>query len=206
MADFTSIAAAGSSIIRCLDLCFRERSPITTRNEIGEEIGVKVNVVLVRTEDLNRDTDNVIIEPALSLFLYRVDFNKSMRSAWAAVGHRDGEAHLPLDLHFLLTAWAQNADHEYRILGRAMQCIDNHPILSGPLLDPLTDWATYEAVQLCMEDLTTEDIMRTFDSLPVDYKLSIPYIARIVVIDGREPRPDLPVTTAVTGMASGVAS
>lgn len=198
MADFTSIAAAGSGIIRYLKLCFGERPPITTSDGTG------VNVVLVRTEDLNRDISELITLPALSLFLYRVDFNKSMRSAWAAVGHRDGEAHLPLDLHFLLTAWAENAEHEYRILGRAMQCIDNNPILSGPLLDPLTDWATYEAIQLCMEDLTTEDIMRTFDSLPVDYKLSVPYIARIVVIDGRERRPDLPVTTAVTGVASGV--
>jgi hypothetical protein len=78
-----------------------------------------------------------------------------------------------------------------------MQCIENFPILSGPSLDPLTNWATYEAVQICLEDLSTEDVMRTYDSLPVDYKLSVPYVARIVVIDGHEQQADIPVTTAV---------
>ena len=195
MADFTSIAAVGSSISRYLNLCFQERPPITDRT---------TNVFLVRTEDLNREINILITLPSLSLFLYRVDYNKTMRSAWAAIGHRDGESHLPLDLHFLFTAWAENADHEYRILGRAMQCIENFPILSGPSLDPLTNWATHEAIQICLEDLSTEDVMRTFDSLPVDYKLSVPYVARIVVIDGHEQQADLPVTTAVTGLKSGV--
>ena len=194
MADFTGIVATGSSIVRYLNFRFRERPPIPDRT---------TNVVSVRTEDLNRDINNLITFPALSLFLYRVDFNKTMRAAWSAIGHRDGDAHLPLDLHFLVTAWAENADHEYRILGRAMQCIETTPILSGPLLDPLTNWAPNEGIQLYLEDLSTEDVMRTFDSLPVDYKLSVPYVARIVVIDGVESHPDLPVTTAVTGIKGG---
>jgi hypothetical protein len=193
MADFRSIAAVGSSIQRYLQLCFEEQPPIADSDRVA-------NVVLVRTEDLNSEISNVITLPALSLFLYRVETNKTMRAAWASVAHREGHAHLPLDLHFLLTAWAENAEHEYRILGRAIQSIEDHPILTGPMLDPLTDWATYEAVQFYFEDLTTEDVMRTFDSLPVDYKLSIPYLARIVVMDGTVQRPDMPVATVITGL------
>ena len=189
MADFTSIAATGNSIVRFLDFCFRERQPIAERN---------TNVILVRTEDLNREPPGLITMPALTLFLYRIDFNKTMRAAWSAVGHSDGDSHLPVDLHFLLIAWAENADHEYRILGRAMQCLENVPILSGPILDPLTDWSEGDAVQICLEDLSTEDVMRTFDSLPVDYKLSMPYVARIIVIDGHEAHPDLPITKTTT--------
>ncbi|WP_319549564.1 DUF4255 domain-containing protein [Desulfogranum marinum] len=197
MADFTCIVATGSSIVRYLNLCFEERSPIQNQ---------KTRACLVRTEDLNRDINDLIKFPALSLFLYRVNFNETMRAAWAAMGHRDGEAHLPLDLHFLLTPWAENADSEYRILGRAMQCLNNLPILSGPSLDPLTNWAPYEGIQLYLEDLSTEDVMRTFDSLPVDYKLSVPYVARLVVLDGHERNNDVPVTTAVAGLRNGVAS
>ena len=85
MADFTSIAATGSSIVRFLDFCFRERQPIAERN---------TNVVLVRTEDLNRETSGLISMPALALFMYRIDFNKTMRAAWSAVGHGDGDSHL----------------------------------------------------------------------------------------------------------------
>ncbi len=175
MADFTSIAAVSSSLVRYLDLCFRQQEPINGKNTA---------VRLVRTEDLNREVSTLITLPSLSVFLYRVDFNKVMRAAWSAVSRYDGRPHLPLDLHFLLIAWGENADHEFRILGRALKCMEETPILSGPLLDPIAPWETNESVQLCLEDLSTEDVMRTFDSLPVDYKLSIPYVARITVIDG----------------------
>lgn len=195
MADFTSIAATGSSVARYLDCCFQERQPIEEKH---------TKVLLIRTDDLNRNESQLIIRPALTLLLYRVDYNRTMRSAWAAMGHRDGETHLPLDLHFLLTPWAENADSEYRILGRAMQCLENMPIFSGPLLDPITDWATHEAIQLCLEDLSTEDVMRIFDSLSVDYKLSVPYVARLVVVDGQQNRAEIPVTTAVSGGKVGV--
>ncbi|MDX2418964.1 MAG: DUF4255 domain-containing protein [Xanthomonadales bacterium] len=177
MADFTSIAAVSSSLVRYLDLCFREQEPVN---------GKVTAVRLVRTEDLNRDISPLITLPSLSVFLYRVDFNKVMRAAWSAVSRYDGKPHLPLDLHFLLIAWGENADHEFRILGRALDCMEETPILSGPLLDPIAPWETNESVQLCLEDLSTEDVMRTFDSLPVDYKLSIPYVARITVIDGNK--------------------
>lgn len=187
MADFTSIAAVGSSLVRYLTLCFTDVPPVTGR-------ATAVN--LIRTEDLNRESSQVITAPSLSLFLYRADFNKTMRAAWSAVGHRNGESHLPLDLHYLFIAWGENADQEHRILGRAMQCMEDTPILSGPLLDPITDWAGHESIQVCLEELTTEDLMRTFDSLPSDYKLCAPYVARIAVIDGRVVEPDLPVTRA----------
>lgn len=195
MPDFTGVLAAGSSITRYISFCFERQPPIPGRN---------TSVILARTEDLNTEVVDTITPPALSLFLYRVDFNKTMRAAWSAVGHVDGESHLPLDLHFLLTAWADNAENEYRIVGRAMQCLENTPILTGPMLDPLTDWTTDEAVQVCLEDLTTEDVMRTFDSLPVDYKLSIPYVARVIVINGGEQHPSPPVARSTSRLKSGV--
>ncbi|HXU46203.1 MAG TPA: Pvc16 family protein, partial [Thermoanaerobaculia bacterium] len=108
-----------------------------------------------------------------------------------------------LDLYFLLTPWAENADYELRILGRAMTCLEATPILSGPLLDPLTAWAPSEAIQVCLADLTTEDLMRTFDSLPIDYQLSVLYVARVVTLAERTATPDTPVTTFATGTKPG---
>ncbi|MCK4707274.1 MAG: DUF4255 domain-containing protein [Gammaproteobacteria bacterium] len=198
VADFTSIHAAGSSIARYLSYCFAQRQPID---------GKTTSVMMARTEDIeNANTaDAIISEPALSLYLYRIDFNKVMRAAWSSVGFFDGESHLPLDLHFLFTAWASNAENEYRILGRTLQCIENNPILTGPMLDPITDWSTQESIQLCLEELSNEEVMRIFDSLPVDYKLSIPYVARVLVLDGKEEYQDQPATMITTGSVSGVA-
>ena len=139
--------------------------------------------------------------PALSIFLYRVDFNKTMRAAWSAVGHRDGRAHLPLDLHFLMTAWGSNAQEEHTIIGRTLQTLELTPILSGPLLYDIAQWDPNDAIQLVLEEISTEAVMRTFDSLPTDYRLSIPYIARVIRIDGeRHAAP--PVLDAITGITA----
>jgi len=195
MADFSAIAAVGSSIEKYLRHCFSETQPISDKS---------TSVFLARTEDLNKETSSLITAPCLGLYLYRVDFNKVMRGAWSAAGTRNGDSHLPVDLHFLFIPWADNADHECRIIGRVLQCMENMPIFSGPLLDPITNWAPHDAIQIYLEELSTEDVMRTFDSLPLDYKLSIPYVARIVVIDGQQAQPGLPVTHATNRTSAEV--
>ncbi|MEQ1545842.1 DUF4255 domain-containing protein [Methyloglobulus sp.] len=193
MAGFAGIAGAGKSIERLLNTAFAEEQPIPGQ--------LRTRAVLVRTTDFEPGNVSTNIgSPALSIFLYRVDFNKTMRAAWSAIGSQDGLGHLALDLHLLITAWADNAEFEYRILGRAMQAIETMPILNGPLLAPNTEWAPNESVQLVLEDISTEAVMRTFDSLPTDYRLSVPYIARIIRIDSRVASPDGFVTTLITGI------
>lgn len=192
MAGFESMSAVGKSIERLLNHRFQEEEPVPDK---------RTKAVLVRTTDLeSTNIQTVIGSPALSIYVYRVDFNKTMRAAWSAVAAQDGRPRLPVDLHFLISPWADNAEHELRILGKAMEALEGTPVLSGPLLDPSAAWAGNETVQLVMEEITTEAVMRTFDSLPTDYRLSVPYIARIVRLDARVARPDLPVTTAVTGL------
>lgn len=191
MADFAAIAATLKSIERLLNAAFQDEQPVP---------GKKTRAVLARTSDFTESLLSTNVgSPALSVFLYRVDFNKTMRAAWSAVGSQDGFGHLALDLHLLLTAWAENAEFEYRIAGKALQCLETTPILAGPLLDPSTLWMPNESVQVVLEDISTEAIMRTFDSLPTDYRLSIPYIARIVRVDSRIPVEVPPVTTLVIG-------
>ena len=191
MAGFTAIAAVGKSIERLLANAFLDRAPVP---------GKTTKAALIRAEDITDAQIKVSIgDYGLSILLYRVDFNKTMRAAWSAVGYHDGVAHLPLDLHFLLTAWAGNAEHEHALLGRALQILETLPILSGPLLQPAGGWAAGDAVQVSMEEISTEAVMRTFDSLPVDYRLSVPYIVRVIRLDGREAAVRPTVTTAVTG-------
>lgn len=194
MAGFRSVSAAGRSIRRLLELRFREEEPITA---------TPTSVAIVRTEDLDpAQLPLLVARPALTILLYRVDFNKTMRAAWSGVSLNDGRSHLALDLHFLLTAWANNAENEQLILGRALQAIEDTPILAGPLLMQATDWAPNETLQLVLEDIDTESLMRIFDSLPVDYRLSVPYVARVTRIDGRRlpaGQRDPDVVTAIAG-------
>ena len=195
MADHLGIEAVGLSLVRLLNLCFSEHPPITA--------GSRTKAVLMRTEEMDpANRPNDMTPPMVSLFLYRVDVNRHTRPAWSSVAHQDGQVHLPLDLFYLLTPWASNAEFEYRILGQAMTCLERTPILDGPLLHPTAGWQGNESIQLSILEISNEDLMRTFDSLPVNYKLSIPYVARIARLDGRQRPADTPVHHAVFGAAA----
>ncbi len=196
MANFASFSAVGLSLERFLTASFLADPPVS---------GSTTRARLVRTEDFDPKNLGLTPKPFLSLFAYRVDFNKAVRASWAAIGHQDGRGHLPVDLHFLLTPWANDADSELRIVGRAMQALDATPILAGPLLLPHGDFGPGESVQLVLEDVSTEAVMRTFDSLPTDYKLSVPYIARVVRLDARTAAPSPPVLTVVSGASASAA-
>jgi len=196
VAGFECIASVGTSLERALNGWF-------TQLAITGAPGTRA--VLARTEDFKSAAGGPIRAPALSIFLYRVDFNKSMRAAWSGVGSNDGMAHLPLDLHYMLTPWAKDASVEHAILGAAMQYLEMNPILSGPLLTTLGGWAPNEGVQVVLEDTPTEWVMRTFDSLPTDFKLSVPYLARVLVLDGSAKRGAPGVTTVITGLTPGAA-
>jgi hypothetical protein len=190
VANSASFSAVGLSLERFLSAAFLAGPPVS---------GSTTSARLVRTEDFDPANLALVARPFLSLFAYRVDFNKVTRAGWSAVGHLDGRAHLPVDVHFLITPWANDADSELRIVGRAMQALETTPILSGPLLLPYGDFGPGESVQVVLEDVPTEAVMRTFDSLPTDYKLSVPYIARVVRLDARAAVPVPIVLSVVTG-------
>jgi hypothetical protein len=192
MAGANSIASVGRSLRRLLNDALSEL-PVPVSN---------AEAFLVRTESFESDSSD-FRRPALTIYLYRIDFNKATRAAWSAVGSRDGQAHLPLDLHYLVTAWAANAEDEHRILGCAMQRLESMPVLAGPLLTTDGGWAPNEAVQLVLGEMSTEELMRTFDSLPGHYHLTVPYLARVVRLDARRLEPGPRVDTAIAGLTAG---
>jgi hypothetical protein len=197
VANFAAIAAAGKTLERLLDTRLGADTPVP---------GYRTRAWLVRTNDFALGADTLLAFPALSVYLMRVDVNHTMRAAWSAVGSVDGRSHLPLDLHFMLTAWAQNAEWELRIMGCAMGCLDENPILSGPQLDASTgaDWDFAESLQIIPEEMSTEAVMRTWDSLDGFYRLSVPYVVRIVRVDSEVPPPIPPVVAAIGGMTPTV--
>lgn len=191
MTDYDSMASTGRSIARLLNAAFIEDNP--------HPLGATTSAVLIRSEDFSvlaqgRVEESTALQPpAISVFCYRVDVNRTMRGPWSAVAHYEQRPSLPLEMHFLLTPWAENAEYELRILGRALQCLEDTPILTGPTLDPAGSWAPGDSVQVVMAELTTEELMRTFDSLPVDFKLSVPYLARVIRVEQAQatPRPEV---------------
>ncbi len=198
MSNSTSIAAVALSLEELLTRSFADLAAIEPT-----AFRALPTVTVVRSadfENVGTGTSGVIRFPALTILCYRVDVNRTMRAPWSAVAHHDGEIHLPLDLHFLLTPFDSDAEAELKILGATMQCLEQHSILAGPRLHPMGGWDTSDAIQIVNEDLVTEDVLRTFDTLPTDFRLSVSYLARITRIDAPD-EPDHPdVTLAVRGL------
>lgn len=192
MAGSGGFSAAGRSIERLLDAHFVANAALFQR---------RPRAVLVRSNDFSAagTAESAIQPPCLSVFFYRAEVNKTMRAAWSGVGSLDGSAYLPVDLHFAIAAWDENAEYELRILGSAMACLETTPILTGPLLHPSGQWRQSEALQIVHEDVPTESLLHLFDSLASDFRLTVPYIARLVRVESRDPvvRPD--VATVITG-------
>lgn len=125
----------------------------------------------------------------VSLFLYRVYVNTSQRTP---LGKVDGgvirRPQLPLDLHLLLTVWAQQASLQHAVLGWAMRTMEDHPILPAALLNGVRAgvFRDDETLEVVPGQLSNEELMRLWDDLGTEYRLSVPYVARVVRIESTQ--------------------
>src|SRR5215216_2016518 len=69
------------------------------------------------------------MEAGVSVFLYRIYVNHNHRSPSSRVDAtgRHFRPMLPLDLHFLLTAWARDASLQHTIAGWMMRVLEDIP-------------------------------------------------------------------------------
>lgn len=121
----------------------------------------------------------------VSLFLYRVDVDRSRRHmALPRPDPRDPRRHsLSLELRYLLTVWGSTAESEQAMLSACMRILDESAILSGDLLDPAYPWRDGFEIQLALESLSNEDMFRIWDAFEPSYHLSVPYLARVALLD-----------------------
>lgn len=189
MAGYQALAAAGLSIVALLNRRFHSVPGAAS-----------LDAFLASTNELKTMKTNsgqLVHQPAISVYCYRVSVDRETRPGWSAVGSIDGIPRLPLRMHFLIAAWAPNVEDELRFLGLAAQTLESESILTGPLLEPSGEWAAGDAVQIVCDDLALDSMSEAFQALSTDYRLSLPYVARVICIDGRlEPDGERVATVA----------
>jgi hypothetical protein len=143
-------------------------------------------------------------EQGVSLWLYRVvkdgeRLNDPMqRLAYTRLRRRP----LPLSLQYLVTPIVSsrsnggNPETEQIILGKILQILHDHPILSGASLRD--DFSGTDAeLHVRLESLSVDDTARIFDALERSFQLSLSYQVSLVMIDSdHEPLGAAPVHAA----------
>lgn len=188
MARYDSIAEACEGLRRLLEGAY----PDGLVSEGG--VATSVTFEVLRGQDFPATA-----APALTLFLHRiqVDGNRSLHSrpGPGGLGHRP---QLGVELHLLLTAWANTAAMQHVLLGWAMRVLADYPILPAGLLDPTGAGVFHqdESLQLRPADLSGDELARLWDHLGDRFEVSVPYVLAGLQLDSeREVGGELVVET-----------
>jgi hypothetical protein len=143
-----------------------------------------------------KDVQTVSDWEGLSLFLYRVTISSSRRQMPAPVGPngRLYKRPLPLDLYYLLTAWAKTAEMQHLLLSWAMRAIEDSPSLPPSLLNSHfpndRPFRGDETVEVIHDTLTVQDLNNIWEILGKhNVQVSASYVVRVVPIDSRLEEP-----------------
>lgn len=170
MANFRAIHAVGSSLVRYLNSVY----PADLRADFPFEFK------LVASGELNGEA--VDFRHTITLYLYRVTVNPQTRNTTVYSPPAGEVVPLSLELHYLLTVWADNALEEHTGLGWVMRELQQHQAMSLSDLSPEAEWSAEDIVQVVPNEISNEDMMRIWDALDPGYRLSVSYIARVVPI------------------------
>ncbi len=150
-----------------------------------------VSITVLSSNDLKNDPAN----NSVGIYLHRISIDPHGRGRYLPSSTVTGSARpeLPVNLHLMVIGWAMTAEKEVDLLAWAMQKIGGGLELdSASLVERDATWQADNVVQIIPEDMTTEDLLRLWETLPHAYMLSTPYIiktARLEAPDWSEQQP-----------------
>jgi hypothetical protein len=128
----------------------------------------------------------------ISLWLYRITVNPA-RNLPARIDP-DGTRHgppIPLDLHYLVSAWAADPVQEQRLFGWAVRTLEDTPLLpAGVLNQHLSEpdvFGPHESVDLVWQPLSLSEFLDLWEGVRTKLRPSASYLARIVEIESPVP-------------------
>jgi hypothetical protein len=184
MATYGGIAATSNAIIGMLETA-----------AVAEPEFATAGFSLFTSADLQKPPGERL---ACSLYLYHVAVNGERRNQPArldAFGIRH-KPRIPLDLHYLLTAWAKDATIQQRLLGWAVRIVQDTPTLPAAVLNhysPAEVFRPGETVEVIWENLSQQELYDIWESARPNQQPSASYVARIVEIESAEVVDEYPL-------------
>jgi hypothetical protein len=181
MANLAAIRSVGSSLATYLSNAYRDATfPAGTAKPQCTFTLATIGGLRAGDITVNDTTVNVLI------LLYRANINQHLRNAGR---QRDADARpvpISVDLRYLVSFWAGSAENEQLALAWTMRQLHQVPVLDSSILSREAAWSADDVIQLIPEEISNEDLMRIWDAIEPDYRLSLSYIARVVRIDPDE--------------------
>jgi hypothetical protein len=112
------------------------------RQLLVRELPIKNSEVEIKFDQPRREWSARLSRPTLNLFLHDIRENQKLRQAqpaWELQHNANGTVTqrrkpVRVDLHYMMTAWAAEAEDEHRLLGRALMALFRFPNLPDELL------------------------------------------------------------------------
>lgn len=116
----------------------------------------------------------------VGVYVHRVAFNPQARNHRAA-GRERWQIHL--DLHLLITITAGGALAEHTVAAWILRELETHPVFDRSLLSSDAAWQSDESVSFSPLDLDAEALARLWEAFHRPYRMTLPYLARVLRID-----------------------
>lgn len=176
MANIAAIRSVGTSLAAYLNRSYQSASFPANVNKPACTFEVVSSGHIQETDDPGDTAANVF------LFLYHVSIDPHLRNSGRLNNPEMTPTPLSVGLHYLFTFWSNSAETEHLVLAWTMLELQATPLLDATLLSGEAAWSAEDMVQLIPEELSNEDMMRIWDTLRPDYRLSVGYVARVVRI------------------------
>jgi len=144
-------------------------------------------VEVYQADDLQHPISGPV--PKLSVYLYRVALSSVRRDRGPRVvaGGTTFLPSIPLDLHYLVTAWSAQADTAQLLMGWAISILNDTPVIPTSLLNTYQPgravFGTDESVELVWDPVSLTDLYDVWQVSTTHQAPSASYVARSVVID-----------------------
>jgi len=185
MSDYSVIAELGDSLLSVLF------SELNADSQISGLIDSEDRISLESPADL--ENNNSV---RLSMYLYRILENPYMKNSFPVdgTGGKLRKTPLTLDLYYLLTPMVGTPREQMIVLGKTMQVLYDRPILEGADLSGSLG-TTGEAIRMVLNPVSLEELTRVWQALEISYRLSVCYLARVIILDSEQEQFTQPVVS-----------
>jgi hypothetical protein len=142
------------------------------------------------------------MDDGLSLYLYRISTTAARRTMppFTAPDGRRFRPALPIDLHYMLTAWGRDAVRQQRLLGWAVRTLEDTPVLPSGLLNesgPEPDtFHSNETLELARDTLSISDLNNVWEIAKQNQQPSALYVVRLLALESRVEWTEYPAVQA----------